>query len=520
MGEGRIGEPLEGDGGLAGIERLGSGRRERCPAARNRGDDGTGARLGSGLESLRRRPVGLHEHPLIRLEGRLSLGEGKRSAAAQTPDRIPRHTAAEIDRVGGRPAEVGIDRLCRARRAAVEAGIPGMVKDDEQLPLLRVGILPGECLRDHHLRPLGPPHGRRVGVLRGRVAVDVPAVEQLGVVFVAAHRRVGVLILDHVGGPLGAVAGDVGGGIHARQRRERHGRHVKIFEEQPPLPAAPLHRPRDVHPQASRKLRREEIVGGAGALADGVPSPVGKVFVEELRGNGGEVVVDPKGGVAEEARGIPAVARDGQPRRLRLRAEERCHPLREEHRVVVVGTEDTLELRRREGIVGDRARPPAGGAGIVELGATAVVIELELVGIVLKLARRIPLGVGEARHRPGGRGGEGLQAPLKIDGPVSVPRRHGQQSRFVILARRIVLAVAPRQGHAGDEIGECVAFHDRLRAVVGPPSVAPLDLLARRILQRQEPVARPGGRCREERLRGATAEEKIQPGVVAGRVGA
>ena len=395
-----------------------------------------------------------------------------------------------------------------------------MVKNDKQLPLLRVGILPGERLRDHHLGPLGPPHRCRVGVLRGRVAVDIPAVERLGVVFVAAHRRVGILIFDHVGGPLGAVGGNVGLGIHARERRQRHRRHVEILEEQPPLSAAPFHRPGDIHPQARRELRREEIVGGAGAVGDGVPRPFWEVFVEEIGGDGGEEVVDPSGGVAEEARRIPAVAGDDQPCRLRLRAEQGRHPLRQEHRVVIVGAEDALELHRREGVVGDRARPPASGAGIIQLGATAVVVELKLVGIVLKLTRRVGLGVGEARYRPAGRRGEGLQAPLEVDGPAAVSFRHGQQPRFVVLAGRIILAVAARQRHARDEIGECVAGRDRLGVVVGPPAVAPLDLLPHRVFQRLKSFARPGGRSREERFRGPTTEEDIQPGMVAGRIGA
>ena len=395
-----------------------------------------------------------------------------------------------------------------------------MVEDDEQLPLLRVGILPGERLRDHHLRSLGPPHRCRVGVLRGRVAVDIPAVERLGVVFVAAHRRVGILILDHVGGPLGAVGGDVGLGIHARERRQRHRRHVEILEEQPPLPTTPFHRPGDIHPQARRELRREEIVGEAGAVSDGVPRPFRKVLVEEVGGDGGEEVVDPSGGIAEEARRVPAVTRDDQPRRFRLRAEEGRHPLRQEHCVVVIGAEDALELRRREGVVGDRARPPAGGAGVVELGATAVVVELKLVGIVLKLTRRVGLGVGEARHRPAGRRGEGLQAPLEIDGPAAVSLRYGQEPRFVVLAGRIILAVAARQRHARDEVGERVAVQNRFWVVVGPPPVAPLDLLPIRVFQRQEPVPRPGSGSREERFRGTTAEEEVQPGIVVGRVGA
>ena len=520
MGSGRIGEPFEGDAGLAGIERVRISGRERCPAAGNRGDNGVGARLGSSLKTLRRRSVRLHKHPLVGLERRLPLRKGKRSATAQAPDRIPRHAAAEINRVGSCPAEICIDRLCRTRRAAVEAGIPGMVEDDEQLPFLRVGILPGERLRDHHLRSLGPPHRRRVGVLRGRVAVDIPAVERLGVVFVAAHRRVGILILDHVGGPLGAVGGDVGLGIHARESRQRHRGHVEILEEQPPLPTTPLHRPGDIHSHAGRELRREEIVGEVCAVGDGVPRPFRKVLVEEVGRDGGEVVVDPSSGIAEEARRIPAVTRDDQPRRFRLRAEEGRHPLRQEHRVVVIGAEDALKLRRREGVVGDRARPPAGGAGVVELGATAVVVELELVGIVLKLARRVGLGVGEARHRTGGGGGGGLEAPLKIDRPAAVPRRHGQQPRFVILARRIVLAVAPRQSHARGEVGERVAVQNRFWVVVGPPAVASLDLLPIRVFQRQEPVPRPGSGSREECFRGATAEEEVQPGIVVGRVGA
>ena len=111
VGSGRIGEPFEGDARLAGIERLRIGGRERCPAAANRGDDGTRTGLRGSLKTLRRRSVRLHKHPLIRLQGRLPLRKGKRSATAQAPDRIPRHAATEVDCVGGRPAEIRIDRL-------------------------------------------------------------------------------------------------------------------------------------------------------------------------------------------------------------------------------------------------------------------------------------------------------------------------------------------------------------------------------------------------------------------------
>ena len=111
MGSGRIGEPFEGHARLVGIERLRIGGKERCPAAGDWGDNGVGARLGSSLKTLRRRSVRLHKHPLVGLERRLPLRKGKRSAAAQAPDRIPRHAATEVDCVGGRPAEIRIDRL-------------------------------------------------------------------------------------------------------------------------------------------------------------------------------------------------------------------------------------------------------------------------------------------------------------------------------------------------------------------------------------------------------------------------
>ncbi len=519
MGSRRIGEAFEGDGRLARVESLRIGGGERGPASGDRRHDGARARFGNGLKTFRRGRLGLHEHPLVGPQGGLPLGKGKCAAAAEPPDRIPRHPPTEVDRVGGRPAEICVDRFRRAGHSAVEAGIPGMVENDEQLPLLRVGVLPGERLRDHHLRPLGPPHGRGIGVLRGRIAVDIPAVERLDVVFVAAHRRVGILVLDDVGSPLSTVGRDVGRRVHARQRRERHGRHVEILEEQPPLPPPPFHRSGDVHPQACGELRGEEIVRRPGAVDHRTPGPFRHLFVEERRGDRGEIVVDPLGCVAEQTGGVPAVARDDEPGPLGLRAEEGGHPMREAGRVVVVGAEDALEFRRGKRIVGDRARTTTGGAGVVEFGAAPVVVELHLVGIVLELARRVGLGVAERRHRAAGGRRERLQPSLEIDPPAAVGSGHRQERCLVVLACRIVLAVPPRHRHAGREIGERVAAADRLDLIVGPPAVAPFDLLPRGKHERQEPVARSRCHGGVEGLRRPAPEEEIEPGIVTGRVG-